>query len=75
MQEEWQQSLLSWQHPEAVFEASTVARLNSDEETSRTMTQRRLKWQEAFQSLYYSLRCGACAAFYVLSSKVGRLTA
>lgn len=73
LQEEWHQSLLSWQHPEAGFDAAVVALLNS-EKAGKAMQQRRLHWQAAFQSLYYQLRSGKCRAFYLISSKVDKHT-
>ena len=72
LQEEWHQSLLSWQHPEAAFDGAVVALLNS-EKAGKVMQQRRLQWQTSLQSLYYSLRTGKCKAFYIISSKVRAL--
>ena len=69
VQEEWHQSLLSWQHPETAYDAAVVALLNS-EKAGEIMQHRRLHWQAAFHSLYYALRTEKCRAFYLISPKV-----
>jgi len=69
-QEEWQRSLMSWQHPEVVLEGETVAALSKDASGVAFMEARRLRWQASFRSLYYAMRNGTCKAFYMVTPKV-----
>ena len=70
MQEQWQESLLSWQYPDSTLTPMTAAVLVGQKGSS-FMDDRRATWQTAFSSLYYGLRQGRCPAFYFVTPEVG----
>jgi hypothetical protein len=69
MQQRYLAALHSWQFPANPWHGPTTgaAKLRAP---PPEVLQRRLDWQTAFASLYDTLRCGACDAFYYISPEV-----
>ncbi|KAL0042445.1 hypothetical protein WJX77_012634 [Trebouxia sp. C0004] len=65
LQERYQSSTMSWQHPETCYPPATLAALCSGKANADLLEQRQAAWKDAFRGLYHALRHRQCDAFYL----------
>lgn len=66
---------MTWQYPEVPISNAAASLLSSNKATEYIMASRRQSWQDAFRSVYYSLRKQSCATFYYVLPTVSLLCA
>lgn len=68
--DQFQRALMTWQHPDASMAPSIVSALSGSKSSQGLLDARKAAWQEAFRSLFMTLRAGACPAFYLATAQV-----
>lgn len=66
----FQRALMTWQHPDASMAPAVVSALSGSKSAQGLLDARKAAWQEAFRSLFMTLRAGACPAFYLATAQV-----